>query len=866
MSTDAPAEHAASRGTAPCWPDHVETALYRTPLQAALSRGRERCLRILSGWPKLPERLRSVGSVFVMIVVLQLVLAALSIGILSTVRAYVAGESLYSKGQKDALLHLEAYVQSHNDTDYQLFLQALSVPEGDARARRAMQQDEPDLDAARAGFLAGQNHPDDIEGLIRLFIWAHDVPFMARAIKVWSEGDTALTELRTQVERARERIRAGDLDATDVRLLPTLVPRWNPRLTQMERDFSDELGKASRLVQKLLLGLNLLTSGALAFTGGRYIRRTLRAQRQRETEMMDLVRGVGDGLLTVDGEHRVVLFNRAAEQLFGCTAAEAKGMPVARFIEGGMSHRDIPIAPIAPGTAESVHELKGRHTSGRALFLEASLAPLHTAQGRHTTIVCRDVTERHEAREQERSQLLQRNAELTRKANTDALTGLPNREALTHHLEDALVAAQRGGAPFSVLFLDLDGFKAVNDTHGHLGGDELLRQVATRLREAVRRQDEVFRVSGDEFVVAVADDVDTQASEILAQRVLAAVRQPYLLGDATAHITVSVGVAHYPDNGDDARSLLLAADASMYRAKQSGKNSYHVGAPSVHITRERPALVHELERAIAHDELELHYQPIVNANDTALVGAEALVRWRHPTQGLLRPDAFIPLAEAHGLCSALGDWVIQRALGELAAAGQLGPAWVNVNLAASQLSNPNLPQDVARLLQRFNVPATRLGIELTESMGIHDAAMGHAILHSLREMGVCVCLDDFGTGYSSLSHLHCMPVDKLKIDRSFVEHLPRDASALRIVEAIQAMSHAMRLKVVAEGVENAEQARTLRVLGVDEFQGFGIARPMPWEQLQTFVIAWRSGALDDTAWSDGPRSSRSPYNPFVIGE
>nr|WP_281375238.1 EAL domain-containing protein [Aquabacterium terrae] len=553
--------------------------------------------------------------------------------------------------------------------------------------------------------------------------------------------------------------------------------------------------------------------------------------------MTGLMRAVHEAVVTVDRAQRIVLFNRAAEQLFGCASDAARGSPVDRFIPGGLP--GTARAP-ASGTLEAMHELTGLHADGRAMGLEVSFGALDAADGPRTVIVCRDVTAQREARERERSLLLRRNTELARKAHTDALTGLLNREALELHLSDTLAGAQGRGDPVSVLFLDLDGFKAVNDRHGHFMGDELLRQAAERLRDAVRRQDEVFRIGGDEFVMVLAGDVEPGKAEALAQRILAAVRRPYGLGGATVNLTVSVGIAHYPDNGSDGRSLLLAADAAMYRAKQSGKNGYHVGVPSASIVRERPPLMRELERALADDELVLHYQPIVSALAPGALGAEALVRWQHPTRGLLSPAAFVPQAESHGMCDALGHWVLQRALKMLSGSAAGAPAWVTVNLAADQLLNPRLPEQLEQLLGAAGVSAARLGVELTESMAMRDVATSHAVLQGIRDVGVCVCLDDFGTGYSSLSQLHRMPVDKLKVDRSFVEHLPADANALCIVEAIIALARVLGLPLVAEGVETLEQARTLRVLGVGEFQGFGIARPMPWDELLAFSTAWRS--------------------------
>jgi diguanylate cyclase (GGDEF)-like protein len=416
---------------------------------------------------RLSHRLGSAVGVFIAIVLLQVAVAAMTIEVLSSVRAYVTGESLYSKGQKDAQLHIDAYLRLHDEAHYQGFLDALAIPEGDARARRALQLPDPDRPAARQGLLAGENHPGDIDGMIRLFVWGHRLPFMARAIRTWSTADEVIAGLRALAHHAHESIVAGRDDAPEVRALMAQAPVLNARLTRLERDFSDELGEASRIVQALLLGLNALIGLTLSILGGRYIHRSIEVQRQKDAAMAELERA---------------------------------------------------------------------------------------------------------AQERERQQLAHRNLELERMAYTDSLTGLPNREALEHALEGALAGARRDAVPFALLFLDLDGFKAINDTFGHLAGDLLLKETARRLRQSLRRQDEVFRVSGDEFIAILTEDPASAAVKVATDRVLATLRQPFDLGHAAAHVTASIGVARYPENGSDARALLLAADAAMYLAKQSGKD------------------------------------------------------------------------------------------------------------------------------------------------------------------------------------------------------------------------------------------------------------------------------------------------------
>lgn len=524
--------------------------------------------------PSFSVRLKSITSVFVAIVILQFATTLVSIEILASVRAYVAAESLYSKGQKDALLQLQSYEREHSEANYQRILMALEIPEGDRKARLALLQAAPDWALAREGFLAGQSHSDDVDKMIRMFVFGQNVPVMVRAIMIWGEADDTVAEIRKLVESAHQRVLSGRDTAKIFEQIADRMPNLNERLTGLERDFSEQLGEASRQIQRVLFGLNLFVATALIAMGATYIRKALNAQRQKETEMTQLVHAVGDGLLTVDGELKVVLFNKAAEKIFGCPASDAKGSPIARFIQSG-----IPVFPRAlpANDIDLIHELIGKNTEGQTLHIEASMASMGMLQGTYLIIVCRDVTERKLVRESEHLQQNRRTVELTRKTLTDALTGLPNREGLEHNLNEKVASAQKGGRSFSVLFLDLDGFKSVNDTYGHLEGDELLKQVSNRFRDVLRQRDLVFRVSGDEFVI-ITDEVGYANLEVLANRILREVRRPFTLLAATAGITVSVGVAQYPENGRDPHSLLLVADASMYKAKNSGKNQYYLGA------------------------------------------------------------------------------------------------------------------------------------------------------------------------------------------------------------------------------------------------------------------------------------------------
>lgn len=793
--------------------------------------------RRLSG---LLPRLRSVVVVSISIIVLQLALAVASMATLSAVRAYVVGESYYSKGQKDALFYAYRYAETQEEKEFQNFVAALDIPLGDAIARRALQQEPVDRQRAREGFLQAGNSPEDVDSLIWLFVWFHRVPFMANAIQIWEQADAGIEKLETLVQSTHRNVLAGEKTSVSVHTLKAALPVLNEELSRLEKDFLVCLSQASRDTQRLLLGANLLIALILMVSGGSYVRYSLNEKRRGELQLAELIGAVRDILVAVDASGQIVMFNHAAEAAFGVSAAKAVGMPLDAFLRPSGSGA---IGEWDTVDSTEIHELTGRRADGSELLLEATVSPLHARQGPVRTFVCRDVTALRAEQEREHTRLAQSNLELEKKAVTDPLTGLPNRGALEQYLEDVLQSARRANGCFTLWFLDLDGFKHVNDTLGHLAGDEVLMHVSSRLTSLIRQHDKVFRVSGDEFVIVAHDTLIGPDGTSFAHRILSAVRAPLDVAGRQLGITVSVGGASFPVDGGDARSLMLAADAAMYRAKQGGKNDFRLGTDSPAITKETPQFVAEFELALARNELLLHYQPIVCAQGGSFMGAEALVRWNHPKRGLLPPGAFIGIVEAHGLAVKLGDWVLENAIRQMSAPENRELALITVNLSAVQLADRALPDRIAMLLERHGVPGHRLGVEITESMAMIDLSASQAVLEELQRMDVAICMDDFGTGHSSLSQLHRMPVSKLKIDRSFVERLPDEDNAMRIVEGIIAISRALRLEVVAEGVETQAQAELLKRLGVDAVQGYGISRPIPWSCLAGFIAQWKAQSV-----------------------
>jgi diguanylate cyclase (GGDEF)-like protein/PAS domain S-box-containing protein len=415
-------------------------------------------------------------------------------------------------------------------------------------------------------------------------------------------------------------------------------------------------------------------------------------------------------------------------------------------------------------------------------------------------------------------------------ARYDSLTGLPNRNTFLIELDQALARSRRQGTEFAACFIDLDRFKSINDSLGHEAGDQLLTLMAMRLRGALRETDLVARLGGDEFVVLIEQGGSPANLSRIAQKLLTAIAEPVTLEGSNFQVTGSLGIALSPRDGDDAATLLRHADAAMYLAKERGKNNLQFFTAELAEESARQfALESELRLALARDELLLHYQPKIDLVSGRMAGVEALLRWQHPSRGLVGPGEFIGLAEDRGLIVPLGRWVMQAACRQIQAWRQagLGVAPVAVNLSARQFAHDALVGDLQDAMHRYGVSPAELEVELTESALMADPDRASDVLHRLADLGMRIAIDDFGTGYSSLSYLKRFPAQTVKIDRSFICGLPGDADDAAITQAVIAMAHSLGLKVVAEGVETDLQLQMLQRIGCDEAQGYLLGRPMP---------------------------------------
>jgi diguanylate cyclase (GGDEF)-like protein len=457
------------------------------------------------------------------------------------------------------------------------------------------------------------------------------------------------------------------------------------------------------------------------------------------------------------------------------------------------------------------------------------------------------------------------NRQLRHLATHDSLTGLPNRILLEDRLSQAIAHAARDKHTFAVAIFDLDRFKEINDSFGHAIGDELLKEVARRLQGIARSIDTVVRLGGDEFVMIIDHLAQPADAQIVAQRAIAALQQPLILGGHDIHSSASIGIALFPQDGSSVETLMAHADAAMYFVKQHGRNNvqyFKVGMDAD--TQDRGRLESDLQQALKRKQFELHYQPKVDAQTGMISGAEALIRWRHPVRGLVPPGTFLPMAENCGLIESIGNWVIHEACRQAGAWQQEGlqPTRVAVNLSAFQFRNGNLLGTIRRALHDAHLDPTYLEVEVSESALMSDPEESVNILKQLRKMGVVVSVDDFGTGYSSMSYLQRFPIDKLKIDRTFINAVTSNNDDASIVSAIVSLGHTLKLKVIAEGVETPEQLEFLQRLGCDQYQGYHYSAAMPANELADLIRAGghhqKAAAIQDSGRTQRARALRRP--------
>ena len=548
---------------------------------------------------------------------------------------------------------------------------------------------------------------------------------------------------------------------------------------------------------------------------------------QMEARYRGLLEAAPDAMVVVNQSGEIVLLNRQAEKQFGYHRDELLGQKVKNIIPEGFGER---LTEDATRTEEEALaqqigtgiELTGQRKDGSVFPVEIMLSPLESAEGILVTAAIRDVSAARGIAQQ-----------MTHAAQHDFLTGLPNRTLLNDRVRQAIAFAQRHEKKVAVLFLDLDGFKHINDSLGHPVGDKLLQSIAKCLVSCIRGADTISRQGGDEFVVLLSDLKRSEDAAITARRLLQVVAEAHSIDQHDLHVTASIGVTVYPDDGPDAETLIKNADTAMYQAKENGRQNYQFFKAAMNVRAvQRQSTEESLRGALERQEFTLHYQPKVNIKSGEITGAEALIRWTHPIRGPVSPAQFIPIAEDCGLILPIGSWIVREACKQarrwLDAGLPLGTMAVNVS--AVEFRDENFLKGVFAVLNDTGLDPRFLELELTESVLMKHVESTESILKTLRARGVQLAVDDFGTGFSSLSYLQKFPIDTLKIDQSFVRRITIAPEETTIVNAIISMGRSLNLRIVAEGVETHEELAFLLAHQCDEAQGFYFSRPVPAEQ------------------------------------
>jgi diguanylate cyclase (GGDEF)-like protein/PAS domain S-box-containing protein len=768
---------------------------------------------------------------FLIVIVALVAVGASGLNLLAGQQSFVSAESHWSKGQKDASLALSRYLDTGDESDYRRFVGRLGVALGDRKARLALERPRPDLAAAQQGFLEGRNGGANVDEMIYLFLRFHDVSIVSRAIEIWERGDRVVDEMLELGARIHE---TPSPIPPDVRVnFAKEIDRLNDRATVIEDAFSATVLQATRWVRSRLIAAILAMTvllGALAVGASALIARLLRrrdeALRSSERRYRLLFERNLAGLFRTTLDGRILDCNSAFARILGYPSREDVLKVSALDLYAEPSDRESFLARLAHQRVLVNFELCLKRRDGTTVWVLANESLLEPEGGGEAVMEGSliDITDRKRAEQQRWHQ-----------ANHDALTDLPNRVLFNDRLSLAILHAHRRRQSLAVMFLDLDHFKRVNDTLGHSAGDELLVKAADRLRRCIRSDDTVARVGGDEFLLLLNGIAREADAATMARKILQVISEPFLIQKRELFVEASIGIGLYPGDGEDAEMLVANVDTAMYRAKETGRNSFQFFTQKMQEqSQERAAMESGLRRALPRGEFILHYQPILRLATRVPIGVEALVRWQHPEKGILSPREFIPLAEDVGLITRVGEWVLRRSCEQLVEWHARGASSLrmSVNVSARQFHQRDFAVAVRRIVEETGLAPAFLELEITESIAMQDVTHTGRILSELNDLGVHISMDDFGTGHSSLNYLKHFPIRRLKIDQSFVAGMARDEKDKAIVATIIAIASNLGLDVTAEGVETEEQAALLEGMGCADVQGFLFGRPVPAEELE----------------------------------
>lgn len=787
----------------------------------------------------LEPRLLGIVWPFIAVVLFQALLGCLSLYTLSAVRGYVAGESLWSKGQKDAIYYLNLYANGRDEQNYLKYQEAIAIPQGGHDLRVALDQPIPDLSAAHAALLQGGNHPDDAPSIIWLYLNFRHFSYLEKAIELWKVGDGYLAQLDTVARQMHATVSQGTATNSEVLGWKSRINAINEGVTPAAKAFSDALGEGSRFILRLLLITNMATALGLILLA---LLRThkLLAQRQafasalqQEKERAQVtLESIGDGVITTDVDGSIAYMNAAAEHLTHWKSDQAQGLPLAALFnlldENDQKDSFTLIEHILSGklSGGSEHSRLIQRLDGSTVSVALVGSSIQTnGKTSGTVLVLHDMT-------QERQYI----ANLSWQATHDALTGLANRREFEFRLEHALASLTRHSDRHSLMFLDLDQFKLVNDTSGHAAGDELLRHICALLQQGLREGDTLARLGGDEFGILLKN-CPPETAEAIAETLRATVQSLHFVWKGRPFVTtVSIGLVHITQSPATLESSLRAADMACYMAKEKGRNRvqvYHADDSELSVRVGEMAWVQRLHMALEENRFCLYAQEIANIGQiTAHVGGhiEILLRLRDETGRMILPDSFIPAAERYGLMTTLDRWVVQnvfkiidQCLRENKHSGPM--AMCAINLSGTSIGDDAFLEYLKGQFNTYQIPPDLICFEITETSAISNLGSAIRFINELKALGCLFSLDDFCAGMSSFAYLKHLPVDFLKIDGSFVKDMLDDPINRAMVEVINHIGHVMGKKTIAEFVETPQIEQALLEIGVDFAQGYIIERP-----------------------------------------